>query len=191
MAVLGGDEEKRGDHIEPCQPPTLFSALSLPHIDLTSLTGTYPSTTDMLVSRKRYERDEKAQKKATAFPCSLFSSLTLPRNGKSERARNNFFGKGPSLSLSLFLPLPLSLPLSFSLSLSLSLFHFCFFTGGFPESLLSPRASPVVARSLVTSTRPCRVLSPASRWRAARPARPRRRRGVSDFATAVFLLLAL
>ena len=60
----------------------------------------------------------------------------------------------------------------------------------FKKTQLFPGGSPLPAAlvflsvrrratSRHTSTRPCRVLSPASRWRDARPARPRPRRGVS------------
>lgn len=162
---------------------SFFLRLLLIHLSLTSLEGADPSTTDMLEWERKQEINEAAQKKTAVFPCLFFFSLPAPlslsralRRSLSSEMRADFF-----------FPFVLVL-LSVSAPLSLALNQLLFLAA--PLNRRSPPHAPlfVVARPLVPSTRQCRVLSLASRWRDTRPARPRRRRGVSEFEEARIFL---
>ena len=101
----------------------------------------------------------------------LIFHLALSSPRPSEKVEQVSFS--PSLS-------PSSLPLCLSLC--------SLFSKSTPGGSTSIRRSLPRARLSSSSRDPssptkrqCRVLSPASRWRGARPARPRRLRGVSEF----------
>ena len=131
----------------------------------------------MLAWERGQEINEKAQKKKAVAPWFAFffffdfSPCALLSTPERESGASELF----SLSLS-----PSSLPLCLSLC--------SLFSKSTPGGSTSIRRSLPRARLSSSSRDPssptkrqCRVLSPASRWRGARPARPRRLRGVSEF----------